>query len=213
MFILPQTLIFPPVSMADDDGLVGLGGDLSVDRLLLAYRSGIFPWYNADEPILWYSPNPRFVLHPDELKVSKSMQTLIRKEAWTFTVNQDFASTIRQCRIAKRKYQTGTWIHDAMEEAYIRLHEAGYAISAECWSNGELIGGLYGVQLDRVFCGESMFSLEKNASKFAFIHVVTYLKELGIQLIDCQVHTHHLESLGARMISRDTFLTYLNEVT
>ena len=213
MFILPQTLMFPPVSMADEDGLVGIGGDLSVDRLLLAYRSGIFPWYNADEPILWYSPNPRFVLHPDELKVSKSMQTLIRKEAWTFTVNQDFASTIRQCRIAKRKYQTGTWIHDAMEEAYIRLHEAGYAISAECWSNGELIGGLYGVQLDRVFCGESMFSLEKNASKFAFIHVVTYLKELGIQLIDCQVHTHHLESLGARMISRDTFLTYLNEVT
>lgn len=213
MFILPQTLMFPPVSMADDDGLIGIGGDLSVDRLLLAYRSGIFPWYNADEPILWYSPNPRFVLHPDELKVSKSMQTLIRKEAWTFTVNQDFASTIRQCRIAKRKYQTGTWIHDAMEEAYIRLHEAGYAISAECWSNGELIGGLYGVQLDRVFCGESMFSLEKNASKFAFIHVVTYLKELGIQLIDCQVHTHHLESLGARMISRDTFLTYLNEVT
>ena len=213
MFILPQTLIFPPVSMADDDGLIGIGGDLSVDRLLLAYRSGIFPWYNADEPILWYSPNPRFVLHPDELKVSKSMQTLIRKEAWTFTVNQDFASTIRQCRIAKRKYQTGTWIHDAMEEAYIRLHEAGYAISAECWCNGELIGGLYGVQLDRVFCGESMFSLEKNASKFAFIHVVTYLKELGIQLIDCQVHTDHLESLGARMISRDTFLTYLNEVT
>ncbi len=205
--------MFPPVSMADEDGLVGIGGDLSVDRLLLAYRSGIFPWYNADEPILWYSPNPRFVLHPDELKVSKSMQTLIRKEAWTFTVNQDFASTIRQCRIAKRKYQTGTWIHDAMEEAYIRLHEAGYAISAECWSNGELIGGLYGVQLDRVFCGESMFSLEKNASKFAFIHVVTYLKELGIQLIDCQVHTDHLESLGARMISRDTFLTYLNEVT
>lgn len=205
--------MFPPVSMADEDGLVGIGGDLSVDRLLLAYRSGIFPWYNADEPILWYSPNPRFVLHPDELKVSKSMQTLIRKEAWTFTVNQDFASTIRQCRIAKRKYQTGTWIHDAMEEAYIRLHEAGYAISAECWCNGELIGGLYGVQLDRVFCGESMFSLEKNASKFAFIHVVTYLKELGIQLIDCQVHTDHLESLGARMISRDTFLTYLNEVT
>ncbi len=205
--------MFPPVSMADEDGLVGIGGDLSIDRLLLAYRSGIFPWYNADEPILWYSPNPRFVLHPDELKVSKSMQTLIRKEAWTFTVNQDFASTIRQCRIAKRKYQTGTWIHDAMEEAYIRLHEAGYAISAECWSNGELIGGLYGVQLDRVFCGESMFSLEKNASKFAFIHVVTYLKELGIQLIDCQVHTDHLESLGARMISRDTFLTYLNEVT
>ena len=213
MFILPQTLMFPPVSMADEDGLVGIGGDLSIDRLLLAYRSGIFPWYNADEPILWYSPNPRFVLHPDELKVSKSMQTLIRKEAWTFTVNQDFASTIRQCRIAKRKYQTGTWIHDAMEEAYIRLHEAGYAISAECWCNGELIGGLYGVQLDRVFCGESMFSLEKNASKFAFIHVVTYLKELGIQLIDCQVHTDHLESLGARMISRDTFLTYLNEVT
>lgn len=205
--------MFPPVSMADEDGLVGIGGDLSIDRLLLAYRSGIFPWYNADEPILWYSPNPRFVLHPDELKVSKSMQTLIRKEAWTFTVNQDFASTIRQCRIAKRKYQTGTWIHDAMEEAYIRLHEAGYAISAECWCNGELIGGLYGVQLDRVFCGESMFSLEKNASKFAFIHVVTYLKELGIQLIDCQVHTDHLESLGARMISRDTFLTYLNEVT
>ena len=213
MFILPQTLMFPPVSMADEDGLVGIGGDLSVDRLLLAYRSGIFPWYNADEPILWYSPNPRFVLHPDELKVSKSMQTLIRKEAWTFTVNQDFASTIRQCRIAKRKYQTGTWIHDAMEEAYIRLHEAGYAISAECWCNGELLGGLYGVQLDRVFCGESMFSLEKNASKFAFIHFVTYLKELGIQLIDCQVHTDHLESLGARMISRDTFLTYLNEVT
>ena len=213
MFILPQTLMFPPVSMADDDGLIGIGGDLSVDRLLLAYRSGIFPWYNADEPILWYSPNPRFVLHPDELKVSKSMQTLIRKEAWTFTVNQDFASTIRQCRIAKRKYQTGTWIHDAMEEAYIRLHEAGYAISAECWSNGELIGGLYGVQLDRVFCGESMFSLEKNASKFAFIHFVTYLKELGIQLIDCQVHTDHLESLGARMISRENFLTYLNEVT
>jgi leucyl/phenylalanyl-tRNA--protein transferase len=213
MFILPQTLMFPTVSMADEDGLVGIGGDLSVDRLLLAYRSGIFPWYNADEPILWYSPNPRFVLHPDELKVSKSMQTLIRKEAWTFTVNQDFASTIRQCRIAKRKFQTGTWIHDAMEEAYIRLHEAGYAISAECWCNGELIGGLYGVQLDRVFCGESMFSLEKNASKFAFIHFVTYLKVLGIQLIDCQVHTDHLESLGARMISRDTFLTYLNEVT
>ncbi len=209
MFILPKECIFPPVSQSDEDGLLCIGGDLSVERLMLAYRNGIFPWYNEDEPILWYSPDPRFVLHPEELKVSKSMKSLIGKHEWTFTVNQDFVQTIRQCRFTKRKGQTGTWIHDEMEEAYLRLHEAGYATSAECWRDGELIGGLYGIEFDRVFCGESMFSIEKNASKFAFIHFVKYLMGKGIQLIDCQVHTAHLESLGARLMTRESFLTYL----
>ncbi len=209
MVFLSQELIFPPVSLSDEDGLLCVGGDLSVDRLLLAYQHGIFPWYNEDEPILWYSPDPRFVLLPEHLKVSKSMQQVIRKNEWTFTVNTDFKQTIRQCRMHKRKAQNGTWIHDAMEEAYINLHEAGFACSAECWRDNELVGGLYGVLLDQVFCGESMFSAETNASKFAFIQFVKHLQQKGIRLIDCQVHTAHLESLGATMMSRNKFLTYL----
>ncbi|GBL35291.1 leucyl/phenylalanyl-tRNA--protein transferase [Filimonas sp.] len=209
MFILSQDLVFPPVDCADEDGLLCIGGDLSPERLMLAYRSGIFPWYNEDEPILWYSPDPRFVLFPEDLKVSKSMAQLLRKNEFHFTVNKDFEATIRHCRTQKRKEQSGTWIHDEMEAAYIRLHQAGHAFSAECWQGEKLVGGLYGVLLNYIFCGESMFSLEKNASKFAFIHFVRQLQLRGIRLIDCQVYTRHLESLGAGMMAREEFITYL----
>ena len=213
MHILTNDLYFPPIETADDKGLLAIGGDLSSQRLLLAYRSGIFPWYNEDDPICWWSPNPRFVLFPGDLKVSKSMQQVIKKNQFEFTVNKAFAEVIMNCKNKYRQGQNGTWITNEMEEAYNQLHKKGVAHSAETWSNGMLVGGLYGIKLGDLFFGESMFSLQNNASKFAFINYVQLLQKENVQLIDCQLHTNHLQSLGAKMIDRDLFKKYLEMLT
>lgn len=206
---LSSTLWFPPVDDAMEDGLLAMGGDVSVDRLLLAYRKGIFPWYDGDTP-LWWSPDPRFVLYPDKLKVSKSMELLIRKKAFRFSVNKAFPAVIRSCKELQRPGQDGTWITDELEMALIQLHKMGYAHSAEAWLEQELVGGLYGIRLGKLFFGESMFSKASNASKFAFIHFVQQLKKENVHLIDCQVYTTHLESLGAEMIPRKEFIAALD---
>lgn len=204
-----QEIYFPNVNDADEDGLLAIGGDLSEERLLLAYRSGVFPWYSADEPVLWWSPNPRFVLLPKKLKISKSMKKLLRDDAFTVTFNENFEAVIEQCSLVKRVGQEGTWINDEMKTAYINLHKKGFAKSVEVWQGTDLVGGLYGIDLGTVFCGESMFAHTSNASKFGFIKWVQHLATQDYKLIDCQVHTEHLESLGAELISRENFLTYL----
>ncbi len=210
MYILGSELFFPPVDIADEDGVVAIGGDLTTERLLLAYQSGIFPWYNDDEPILWHSPKRRFVLFPQKLKVSKSMKTVLQNNRFLFTINKAFEKVIAHCKTIDRDEQDGTWITNEMKEAYINLNKKGIAISAETWNHsGELVGGLYGVQIGNIFCGESMFSKESNASKFAFIKLLHYLVQNGCILIDCQVYTPHLESLGAEMISREEYLNIL----
>lgn len=208
IFALKNELIFPPVQFADPDGLLAMGGDLSVERLLLAYRSGIFPWYEGNVP-LWWSPDPRFVLFPEALKVSKSMQQLIKKEPFRFTINQNFKAVIHNCKNVSRNNQQGTWITNEVEKAYTTLHEKGFAHSAEAWLGDELAGGLYGIRLGKAFFGESMFSKVSNASKFAFIRYVQQLKSESVALIDCQVYTSHLESLGAAMIPREKFMQLL----
>lgn len=205
LFYIPENeLVFPPLSGAEPDGLLAIGGDLSIERLLLAYRSGIFPWYSR-KPVLWWAPDPRFVLFPPELKISHSMQQVIRKEHFRITFNTDFAGVISNCRTIARDGQDGTWITKDMMEAYLRLHKAGYALSVECWQQEELVGGLYGVKLGRCFFGESMFAKVSNASKAAFITFVQQFRD-ELAVIDCQVHTHHLASLGARFISRVSFV-------
>ncbi len=211
VYLLDESLWFPPVEEALPDGLLAAGGDLSVERLLLAYHGGIFPWFNEDEIPLWWSPDPRFVLFPDELKVSKSMQQIIKSEAFEFRSDTAFEEVIANCAAIPRKGMDGTWISGDVMNAYIELHRLGYAHSAEAWSEGRLVGGLYGIKLGNIFFGESMFSTKSNASKFVFITWVGRLKERGVRLIDCQVHTQHLESLGARMISRESFMKMLRE--
>jgi leucyl/phenylalanyl-tRNA--protein transferase len=206
--IITPLLWFPPVSEAMEDGLLAMGGDVSVERLLLAYQQGIFPWYDGDIP-LWWSPDPRFVLFPAELKVSKSMKALVKKNTFRFSTNTAFAQVIRSCKEWQRKGQDGTWITDALEKSLNELHLLGFAHSAEAWHDGNLVGGLYGIRMGNVFFGESMFSKESNASKYAFINYVQLLEKEGVELIDCQVHTEHLESLGARMIPRENFITFL----
>jgi leucyl/phenylalanyl-tRNA---protein transferase len=210
MYELTQKLWFPPVEEATVDGLVALGGDLSIERLLLAYRSGIFPWYDGDVP-LWWCPDPRFVLFPNELKISKSMQQVMRKQSFDFVFNQHFEQVMRQCMQIKREHEDGTWINEDLIKSFVQLHKQGMAICAEAWQNGELVGGLYGMRLGNVFFGESMFAHVSNASKFAFILLVKQLQQQGVVLIDCQVHTEHLESLGARMIVRKDFLDILKK--
>ena len=212
LFILDKQLFFPPVEDAEEDGMFAIGGDLSTERLLLAYRNGIFPWYNEDQPITWYSPDPRFILFPSELKISKSMRTAINTGIFYFTIDKAFSEVIKNCKTANRKDQSGTWISNDIIEAYSALHAKGYAHSAEAWSKNELVGGLYGVLIDKVFFGESMFSKKNNASKFAFIKYVHYLQKQGVQLIDCQVYTPHLQSLGAKMIDRRIFLGSLKKL-
>ncbi len=209
LYLLDDDLWFPPPSEALPDGLLAIGGDLSVERLLLAYQHGIFPWFNEDEPPMWWSPDPRFVLFPGELHVSKSMKQVIHRQVFEFRVNTAFEQVISQCSSVRRKGMDGTWISPQVIDGYTELYNSGYAHSAEAWHGGQLVGGLYGVQLGKMFFGESMFSLKSNASKFAFICWVQRLKEEGIRLIDCQVHTTHLESLGARMISRADFIEML----
>ena len=213
MFLLTKELFFPPLTMADDDGLLAVGGDLSTQRLLLAYHSGIFPWYNEDEPICWWSPDPRFVLYPDEIKVSSSMKTVLQNGTFRFTINRAFTQVIQNCKTISRTGQDGTWISPAMQKAYTNLHELGYAHSAETWLDGKLVGGVYGIRLGKIFFGESMFSLKPNASKFAFINYVKQLQKENVALIDCQLHTSHLESLGAKMIPREIFAEMLTANT
>ncbi|AXT18380.1 leucyl/phenylalanyl-tRNA--protein transferase [Flavobacteriaceae bacterium AU392] len=206
MIILDENIEFPNVENANEEGLLAIGGDLSVQRLLLAYKSGIFPWFENDQPILWWSPDPRFVLFPTELKVSKSMKQILKNSDFVVTVNTAFKDVIRTCSQIKRNGESGTWITESMIEAYLKLHHLGYAKSVEVWQNKELVGGLYGIDLGNVFCGESMFSKVSNASKVGF---VTFIKNSNYKLIDCQVYTSHLESLGAKDISRAEFLKYL----
>ncbi|MDB5193550.1 MAG: leucyl/phenylalanyl-tRNA--protein transferase [Segetibacter sp.] len=206
--VLDDKIWFPPVQEALPDGLLAIGGDLTTERLLAAYRKGIFPWFQHELP-LWWCPHPRFVLFPVEIKVSKSMHTLFKRGAFTFTTNTAFAKVIKACQQTKRGGQDGTWITGGIEQAYNQLHQLGYAHSAEAWLDGELVGGLYGIKMDEIFFGESMFSHVSNASKYAFISYAKQLQQEGIGIIDCQVYTEHLESLGARMIPREEFLQYL----
>lgn len=211
VFRLTRRLVFPSPHLADADGLLAVGGDLSEERLLLAYAQGIFPWYSEGSPILWWSPDPRLVLFPGELKVSRSLRQTINRQVYRVTMDTSFAEVIGHCSAVARKRETGTWITEDMQAAYIRLHAAGYAHSVESRQDGELVGGLYGVALGSVFFGESMFSLKDNASKVAFAALVSRLRERGFTLIDCQVHTGHLVSLGAREIPRARFMKLLQE--
>ena len=209
MVLLGKELVFPPVEMASTEGILAFGGDLQPQRLILAYQSGIFPWYNEGEPIIWYSPEERMVLFPEELYISKSMRRLMAKNEFTLSWNKAFEQVIDQCQKSPRKDQLGTWITEDMKQAYIKLHKMGFAKSIEVWHEDELIGGLYGIDLGHVFCGESMFSKVSNASKLAFIHLVQELQKKDYKLIDCQVYNEHLESLGAREIPRGEFMEFL----
>lgn len=196
---------FPDVASADENGLVAVGGNLSSGTLINAYSKGIFPWYNPGEIVQWYSPDPRFVLFPEKIKISHSMRNVFNKHFFKFTVDKAFTQVIHNCRMSKRTGEPCTWISDDIEIAYTDLFKKGLAHSAEAWQNNELVGGLYGVLLGKVFFGESMFADKSNASKFAFIRLVQVLQKNGIELIDCQVYTEHLESLGAEFVSRKEF--------
>ncbi len=211
IFALPDDeIIFPDPNLASRDGLLAIGGDLSVERLLLAYNHGIFPWFSEGEPIMWWSPNPRFVLFPDKLKISKSMQQVLRSNKFEVTTNQDFENVIRNCQHIKRTGQNSTWITEDIISSYTELHKLGVAHSVEVWENSKLVGGLYGLIMGKCFFGESMFSTVSNASKTGFISFVKQLQQQNFQLIDCQIHSEHLESLGAEMITRKKFLALLN---
>lgn len=200
-------LVFPHPSLADEDGLLAIGADLQLERLLLAYENGIFPWYNEENPILWFAPLERFVLVPNKIKLSKSMKQIMKSNKFKITIDQDFKSVIENCASMPRKDQDGTWIIADMQEAYIQLHEAGYAHSIEVWQDQKLVGGLYGVQVGKVFCGESMFSKVSNASKIALIYLA---QNFGLSLIDCQIPSDHLSSMGAETISQSEYLTILH---
>ncbi|MGY8924344.1 MAG: leucyl/phenylalanyl-tRNA--protein transferase [Flavobacteriales bacterium] len=204
---LNDTIEFPPLSEANNDGLLAVGGDLSSKRVLLAYQSGIFPWYEANQPLLWWAPNPRFVLYPSKLKVSKSSKRLLKSKKFEVSVNRNFKDVILACAKVKRQSQSGTWITDKMIDVYCELHQMGFAKSVEVWLDNKLVGGLYGVQFNEdLFCGESMFSYVSNASKIGFISFIQMSK---FKLIDCQVHSSHLESLGAEKINRSDFMQHL----
>ncbi|MEO2050656.1 MAG: leucyl/phenylalanyl-tRNA--protein transferase [Allomuricauda sp.] len=209
LYFLTERLEFPPVEHANHEGLLAVGGDLSPERLLLAYKNGIFPWFNDDSLILWWSPDPRMVLFPEKIKISKSMRKVLRDGNFKLTQDTCFEKVLNQCAKVDRPDQEGTWITPEMKSAYLNLHEKGWAKSYEVWEEGVLVGGLYGVDLGHVFCGESMFSLRSNASKFAFIKMAQELQAKKYKLIDCQVHTEHLESLGAELIPRSEFLQLL----
>ena len=215
LLVLPENSSqFPAPETADEDGILAIGSNLKVATLVKAYRLGAFPWYSENQPIIWHHPDPRFVLFPGNLHISHSMICQLKKETFTFRINSSFKEVMRHCRNINRKNQEGlgTWISDDIEKAYYQLYEAGFAQSAEAWQGNDLVGGLYGVKLGKVFFGESMFSTKSNASKFAFIKMVQHLKQQGIQLIDCQVHTSHLASLGAGYIPRQQFTDLLKDL-
>lgn len=209
VYRLTKKLIFPPPGLADDDGLLAVGGDLSVERLVLAYSMGIFPWYSDRNPILWWSPDPRLVLIPAELTLSKTLKQTIRQGRFRVTTNQNFEQVIRGCATIRRKGEQGTWITEEMIDAYIRLHKAGWAHSVESWDGEELAGGLYGVMMGRAFFGESMFAKKTDASKVAFAVYSAELAQRGFELIDCQVTTEHLKRFGAKEIPRAEFMERL----
>ncbi|MGB1206773.1 MAG: leucyl/phenylalanyl-tRNA--protein transferase [Chitinophagales bacterium] len=212
VYKLTNELVFPSPFLAEDDGLLAFGGDLSARRLLLAYSMGIFPWYSESEPILWWSPNPRFAMLPEDIKISKSMKQVLKKQLFRITLDENFEDVVRNCQQKKRTGQSGTWITEEMLAAYQYLHHVGLAHSVEVWNkNNELVGGLYGVALGSCFFGESMFAHESNASKTGYITLVKQLQKWQFDLIDCQVYTKHLESLGAKNMSRTQFINSLNK--
>lgn len=209
MFFLTNKIEFPPISTATPEGIIAFGGDLSVERLLCAYKNGIFPWFEDDSLIIWWSPDPRMVLFPENLKVSNSMSQILKSNRFKVTYNQNFKDVILNCSVIKRNGQSSSWITDEMINAYTKLHDMGLAQSVEVWENDKLVGGLYGIDMGHVFCGESMFSKVSNSSKLALIKLVQKLQKQNYKLIDCQVYTRHLESLGAEEISREEFLKIL----
>jgi len=211
IFRLGKAVLFPPVSLAMENGLLAVGGDLSPYRLLEAYRQGIFPWYSPGEPILWWAPQPRFILFPDKILLSHSMKQILRQKRFQVTLDRNFEGVINACRKVGRPAQEGTWITKEMQEAYCILHELGYAHSVEVWRDRTLAGGLYGVSLGRCFFGESMFSYEKSASKTALIFLSFLLRTLQFKLIDCQIHSSHLALLGAQFVTRETFTTQVRK--
>ena len=211
IFRLNKELVFPDPSYAEEEGILAVGGDLSVDRLILAYANGIFPWPRANAPLLWWSPDPRMVLYPKDYKPSKSLRQLIHSKKYSFTYDKDFAGVIRECATIPRYGQDGTWITKDMIKAYLKLHREGFAHSVETWYEGELVGGLYGISLGKVFFGESMFYKMRDASKFAFFHLVEVLNKWSFELIDAQQDTPHMRSLGAVTIKRDEFMEKLEE--
>ena len=212
LFFLSHDLYFPPVENANDEGLLAVGGDLSIERLLLAYKSGIFPWFNEASPILWWSPDPRMVLFPKNVKISKSMRKVLRSNQFRLTKNTCFEVVIEHCAAMPRSGQDGTWITPKMKAAYIELHKAGHAKSYEVWEENNLVGGLYGIDLGHIFCGESMFSTTDNASKYAFILLAQELATKNYALIDCQIYTEHLARLGAEEIGRSSFIKQLKQL-
>ena len=211
VFLLSENVSFPPVHFATPEGLLAVGGDLSEDRLLAAYRNGIFPWYSDNEPILWWSPDPRLVLYPEELHVSRTLKKVLNKNAFSITFDCAFKEVIDACAKTRTLKDEGTWIVEAMQDAYIQLHNAGYAHSVESWIDGQLVGGLYGVSLGHCFFGESMFSRENNASNVALVTLTRHLSALSFHFIDCQVTTGHLMRFGAREIPRMQFLKELHQ--
>lgn len=205
--------LFPPLETAltEPDGLLAAGGDLSQARLIRAYSEGIFPWYSSGEPVLWWSPDPRFVLFPEQIKLSRSLQKNVRNTAFEIRMDTDFEQVISSCSSQPRKDQPGTWITDEMRQAYIDMHHAGHAHSVECWHNDKLVGGLYGIHTGQVFCGESMFSRESNASKISLVHLCRFLSFHGFKVIDSQIYTQHMERLGGVMISRNDYVHILKQ--
>lgn len=211
IYRLSDEIVFPAPELSEEDGLLAFGGDLSMERLLLAYSHGIFPWYNPGDEILWWCPKPRFIIKPNEIKISKSMKKIIKKGIFEVSFNNDFEGVISNCKGLREETEEGTWITDEMKEAYINLHNHGYALSVETYLDGELVGGLYGVIIGKCYFGESMFSKVSNASKIALIALAEVLEEQGFIFIDCQMHTKHLESMGGRFVEWDEFKEMLQE--
>lgn len=211
IYRLPEEIVFPNPELSEEDGLLAVGGDLSMERLLLAYSNGIFPWYNPGEEILWWCPKPRFILKPEEIKISKSMRKIIKKNKFKVTFNNDFEGVISNCKKLREETYEGTWITDEMKEAYINLHKHGYALSVETYLDNELVGGLYGVIIGKCYFGESMFSKVSNASKMALIALAQKLEEERFIFIDCQMQTKHLESMGGKFVEWDEFKAMLKE--
>ena len=210
MYFLSKELYFPPVTDASVEGILAVGGDLSVERLIFAYKIGIFPWFDDSDPILWWAPPKRMVVIPAAYKISKSTRNLLNQNKFQITVNKCFKSVVLHCQNIKRKGQQGTWISDDIVKQYCKLHQMGIAKSVEVWQNNELVGGLYGIDLGNIFCGESMFSMVSNASKIAFVSLIKHLKNANYDLLDCQIHNHYLEQLGAFEMERSAFMEILN---
>ena len=210
IYQLPKEIIFPNPELAEEDGLLAVGGDLSFERLLLAYCNGIFPWYSDGDPILWWCPKPRFIIKPNEVKISKSMKRVFNSGKFKVTFDNDFEGVIKNCK-ELRENKEGAWINDNMMKAYINLFKRGFASSVEVYRNEKLVGGLYGVKIGRCFFGESMFSIETNASKVALISICKRLEEEGYIFLDCQMHTNHLESMGGKFVSWEEFKLMLEE--